>query len=120
MLGIEAPAVEEAPAIKAGARNNQTDQGHLDAAHAAAHAMVNHTLAAGANCDACNSVDGPDDEGDNDGDEPAGKSVEIPPAPMLAVKAGDGVATMTGDDLAALRVSLSTIAVKAAREILGR
>lgn len=83
---------------KEGRRNSTSDQNHLQAIHDASAAL-------GAAC-------GPS------ADEPAGKALDTPPTPVLAVKAGDNVVPVSDADLDKLRDAMKALAVSEARRIL--
>jgi hypothetical protein len=50
----------------------------------------------------------------------AGKATDVPPAPVLAIRAGNGAAPTSEADLATVRKELATKAVETARSLLGR
>lgn len=51
--------------------------------------------------------------------QPAGKSPEVPPAPVLAIKAGNDVEQPSAADLAALKESLRALAIAEVRRLTG-
>ena len=92
------------PAIKAGARNSSSDAATIQSIHDAASHL-------GAMCP---------DPGEPDADDTAaGKALDTPSAPVLAIKAGDHAEQVTEADLDALRSRLSALAVTEAKRILG-
>jgi len=89
-------------AVRAGKRNAKADQDNLDAAHQAAHTILDHTTAAGANCDACTPPDGDSDEG-------ASRSADSPPTIKIVER-----------ENAAFRPDIDAIAARAAKEVVSR
>ena len=88
---------ELAEPVKEGRRNSTSDQQIIQTMH-------DHAVALGAMCS------------DTDDD---GKSLETPPAPVLAI-AGNSVERPTEEDLAAVKSMLRDVAVAEARRYLGR
>lgn len=116
-VGDEAAMLSRDRAIKAGARNSQTDQSHIDAAHdhlVAAHA---HLVAAGATTHSdSEQSDAPPPPEDTAPD--SGKSLDTQPTPGLAVKAGTDAVRMSDADLAALKQTIVEFARAEAHKIL--
>lgn len=96
--------------VRAGRRNNATDQSNLDAAHAAAHAAMDHTRSAGAMCQTCAPTD---TSADGEPDDGAARTADAPTTVSIVGRA----------DAAAVRADLlelaSRVGASVARELTG-
>jgi hypothetical protein len=103
-------------ANRAGARNAAVDQGHINAAHAAAHTILTQTSAAGATCDDCAPGSGkPAADGEADGDDSEDKPDDGDTAARSA-DLGPVVFTVMGDAQASARSAWLSEAEKIGRE----